>query len=48
METTIAIVAAAVALLLTPVYVWLLTKGVRSLSDIRDVLRQPPGTDGHR
>lgn len=43
-------IAAGVAVLLVPVYIWLLVKGVRSLSDIRDMLRRPPrdyGADSH-
>ncbi|SFT32469.1 hypothetical protein SAMN04487904_10160 [Actinopolyspora lacussalsi subsp. righensis] len=45
-ETVIAVIAAGIAVLLTPVYILLLTKGVRSLGDIRDMLTRPPG--GHR
>ena len=43
-ETVIAIVAAGIGVLLTPVYVVLLVKGVRSLSDIRDMFTRPPGS----
>jgi hypothetical protein len=37
-------IAAGVAVL--PVYIWLLAKGVRSLSDIRDMFQRPPGDYG--
>lgn len=41
-ETTIAMVSAGIAILLTPVVLFLLFKGVRSISDIRDLLDRPP------
>lgn len=40
-ETTLAIIGFVVALVLTPVYLLLLSKGVRSLSDIRTMLTRP-------
>jgi len=45
--TVVALVCAGIALVLTPVYLWLLAKGVKSLSDIRDVFRRPVGDRGH-
>lgn len=39
-------IAAGVAVLLVPVWIWLLAKGVRSLSDIRDMFQRPPGDYG--
>lgn len=45
---TIAIIAAVIAVLVTPIYIWLLAKGVKSLSDIRDLFRRPPGDYGRR
>lgn len=47
-ETVIAIVAAGIGVVLTPVYIWLLVKGVRSLSDIRDMFTRPPGSYSDR
>lgn len=43
-ETVIAIVAAGIGVVMTPIYVLLLVKGVRSLSDIRDMFVRPPGS----
>ena len=40
--TTFAIAAAVLAVILTPIWLFLLYKGVRSLADIRDILRRPP------
>lgn len=41
-------VAFLIALVLYPIYLLLLAKGVRSLSDIRDMLTRPPGDRGPR
>ena len=41
--TTIAIIAAAIGVIVTPIYLVLLAKGVRSATDIRNILRRPPG-----
>ena len=46
LETTIAIVAAGIGVVLTPVYLYLATKGVKSLSDMRDMFVRPPGQSG--
>jgi hypothetical protein len=46
-ETIVAVAAAGLALVLTPVYIWLLVKGVKSLSDIRDLFKRPPGDYGN-
>lgn len=48
METTLGIIGFVVALVVTPVYLLLVAKGVRSLSDIRDVVRRPPEGSGRR
>ncbi len=42
----IAIIVAVIGVLVTPIYIWLLAKGVKSLSDIRDLFRRPPGEYG--
>jgi hypothetical protein len=39
----IAKICAAIAVVLTPIYLVMLFKGVRSLGDIRDLLRRRPG-----
>jgi hypothetical protein len=39
----IAKICAGIAVVLTPIYLVMIFKGVRSLSDIRDLLRRPPG-----
>lgn len=46
-ETIVAVAAAGLAVVLTPVYIWLLAKGVKSLSDIRDLFTRPPGDYGN-
>lgn len=38
---TIAIICAVLAALLTPIYILLFVRGVRSLEDMRDVMRRP-------
>jgi hypothetical protein len=43
-ETIIAIVCAGIGVVMTPVYVVLLAKGVRSLSDMREMFSRPPGS----
>jgi hypothetical protein len=43
LETLLAIIAAGVALVVTPIWLFLGYRGVRSLTDIRDMLRRPPG-----
>lgn len=45
--TTLAVIAAAIAVVVTPIWLFLGYKGVRSLSDIRDMLRRPPGDNTH-
>jgi hypothetical protein len=45
-ETMVVMAAAGLALVLTPVFIWLLAKGVKSLSDIRDLFKRPPGDYG--
>jgi len=45
---TLGIIGFVVALLLTPVYLVLFAKGVRSLSDIRNMFKRPPGDYGDR
>lgn len=46
LPTTLGIIGAAIGLILVPIWLFLLFKGVRSLSDIRDILRRPPGDQG--
>lgn len=48
LETVLAIVAFGIGVLVTPVYLLLFVKGVRSLSDLRDLLGRPPGDYGRR
>ena len=43
LETTLAIGAAIIAVIVTPLWLLIVYRGVRSLSDIRDLLRRPPG-----
>lgn len=45
---TVGLVAAIIALALTPVYLAIFVKGVRSLNDIRDMFRRPPGDYGNQ
>jgi hypothetical protein len=45
---TLGIIGFVVALVLTPVYLLLFAKGVRSLSDIRNMFGRPPGDYGDR
>lgn len=45
-ETILAMVSAAIGILLTPVYVVLLVRGVRTLRDMRDLMGRPPGDYG--
>jgi hypothetical protein len=40
--TLISLIAAGVALVVTPLWLYLAWKGVKSISDIRDLLRRPP------
>ncbi|UJW31939.1 hypothetical protein L3Q67_43445 [Saccharothrix sp. AJ9571] len=40
------VIAFVIALVLTPVYLLIFVKGVRSLSDIRDMFKRPPGDYG--
>jgi hypothetical protein len=42
LTTTLAIVATGVALIVTPIWLVLGYRGIRSLTDIRDTLRRPP------
>jgi len=44
--TTLGVIGFIVALVLTPVYLLIFVKGVRSLSDIRDMLKRPPADYG--
>lgn len=44
--TTLAVIGFVVALVLTPIYLLVLVKGVRSLSGIRNMLTRPPGDYG--
>jgi hypothetical protein len=46
MTETLGIIGFAIALVVTPVYLVLLVKGVRSLSDIRDLFKRLPGDYG--
>jgi hypothetical protein len=41
--STLGVIGFVVALVLTPVYLLIFVKGVRSLSDIRDTFTRPPG-----
>jgi hypothetical protein len=41
--TTLGVIGFCIALALTPVYLLIVVKGVRSLGDIRDVLTGRPG-----
>lgn len=43
-ETITAIVCAGIGVAMTPVYVVLLAKGVRSLGDMRELFSRPPGS----
>lgn len=47
-ETKLAIAAAGIGVFMTPIYVFLVVKGVRALAGIRDALSRPPGDRGAR
>jgi hypothetical protein len=46
--TTLGLIAFIIALVMTPVYLLIFVKGVRSLRDIRDVLRGRPNERDRR
>lgn len=46
LSATLAIIGFAIAVILTPIWLLLVWKGVRSVSDIRDLLRRPPRDRG--
>ena len=46
LPTILGAVAAGIALVLTPIWLYFIIKGARSLSDIREILRRPPGDSG--
>jgi hypothetical protein len=41
-EVILAIIAFGIGVIVTPIYILLFVKGVRSLQDLRDLLGQPP------
>ena len=43
LPTTLGVIGFVIALVLTPVWLLIVGKGVRSLSDIRNMLTRPPG-----